>query len=70
MSIKKRLVGLMGIKIFLLGMVVSGLTGCGQNGFFHDRSTNYCDARICPPVEIPCGLPAEPFSPEYQIPQL
>ena len=61
-------VGLMGIKAVLLGIVISLLTGCGQNGFFHDRSTNYADARVCPPIEIPCELSAEPFSSEYQIP--
>lgn len=55
-------------KILSILIGVMALAGCGQQGWFHDRSEDYVDAQSCPMLKVSGDMQPESFSQEYSIP--
>jgi uncharacterized lipoprotein len=67
MSILKSV--LLGIQAILLGSLLGSLWGCG-NQWVKDHSNDYTKAESHPPLKIPAKMNVQPFSEEYQIPDI
>jgi len=60
---------LLRIQVVLLGLLLGSLCGCGDQ-WVKDHSNDYIKAKSHPPLKIPAKMNVEPFSEEYQIPDI
>lgn len=57
------------IKIIIVSIFMTLLSGCGDTGWFRDRSNDYVEAKAYPSIKVPTDTRPSKFSEEYKIPE-